>query len=70
LTESRAVLEVRISGNQAWKRGGSPNRRRLTDAQRLALIRAIHAELKGADGSPMKFLEDWISIQHAKQLAA
>ena len=52
LVESCAVLEVSISGYQAWKRGGSPNRKRLTDSQMLALIQAIHAELKGAYGSP------------------
>jgi len=52
LTESCAVLEVSISGYQAWKRGGSPNRTRLTDAQMLALIQAIHKELKSAYGSP------------------
>ena len=52
LAESCAVLDVSISGYQAWKRGGSPNRKRLTDAQMLALIQAIHAELKGAYGSP------------------
>ena len=34
------------------KSGGSPNRKRLTDAQRLALIQAIDQELKGAYGSP------------------
>ena len=38
LTESCAVLEVSISVYQAWKRGGSPNRKRLTDAQMLAVI--------------------------------
>ena len=52
LTESCAVLDVSISGYQAWKRGGTPDRRWLTDAQMLALIQAIHAELKGAYGSP------------------
>ena len=46
------MLEVSISGYQAWKRGGSPNRTRLTDAQMLALIQAIHKELKSAYGSP------------------
>nr|ALV86785.1 transposase [uncultured bacterium P11N2] len=46
------VLTVSISGYRAWKRGGKPNRTRLTDIQMLALIRAIHAELKGAYGSP------------------
>jgi transposase InsO family protein len=47
-----ATLSVSLSGYQAWKRGGTPNRKRLTDAQLLALIRAVHAELKGAYGSP------------------
>lgn len=47
-----ATLSVSLSGYQAWKRGGTANRKRLTDAQLLALIRAIHAELKGAYGSP------------------
>jgi putative transposase len=46
------TLEVSVSGYRAWKRGGSPQRKRLTDAQMLALIRAIHRELKGAYGSP------------------
>ena len=52
LTELCAVLDVSVSGYRAWKRGGKPNRKRLTDPQMLALIRAIHAELKGAYGSP------------------
>ena len=39
-----AMLNVSVSGYQAWKRGGTPNRKRLTDAQMLALIQAIHAE--------------------------
>ena len=47
-----ATLAVSISGYRAWKRGGSPDRKRLTDAQLLALIKAIHQELKGAYGSP------------------
>ena len=47
-----ATLEVSVSGYRAWKRGGSPRRKRLTDAQMLALIRAIHQELKNAYGSP------------------
>ena len=46
------TLTVSISGYRAWKRGGSPKRKRLTDAQLLALIQAIHRELKGAYGSP------------------
>jgi len=52
LTELCDVLNVSISGYRAWKHGGAPDRKRLTDRQMLALIRAIHAELKGAYGSP------------------
>ena len=52
LTEMCRVLDVSISGYRAWSRGGQPDRQRLTDAQMLALIESIHAELKGAYGSP------------------
>ena len=52
LVEMCDVLDVSVSGYRAWKRGGTPDRQRLTDSQMLALIRAIHAELKGAYGSP------------------
>ena len=52
LAQSCAVLGVSVSGYHAWKRGGTPDRKRLTDAQMLALIEAIHRELKGAYGSP------------------
>ena len=52
LTELCAVLGVSISGYRAWQRGGTPRRRRLSDAQLLALLQAIHVELKGAYGSP------------------
>ena len=45
------VISVSVSGYRAWKRGGTPDRKRLTDAQLLALIRAIHAEVKHAYGS-------------------
>lgn len=31
------ALEVSISGYRAWKRGGQADRKRLTDAQMLAL---------------------------------
>ena len=31
------VLDVSVSGDRAWKRGGTPDRKRLTDAQLLAL---------------------------------
>ena len=41
-----SVLEISVSGYQSWKRGGTPDRTRLTDAQMLALIRVIHEELK------------------------
>ena len=52
LDEMCAVLAVSESGYRAWKQGGTPDRTRLTDAQLLALIRAIHDALKGAYGSP------------------
>lgn len=51
------TLAVSISGYRAWRSGGSPNRQRLTDAQLLALMQAIHAELKGAYGSPRMLRE-------------
>ena len=57
LTEMCSVLEVSISGYRAWKRGGKHDRRRLTDEQTIAVIRAIHAELKGAYGSPRMIRE-------------
>ncbi|WP_425482745.1 IS3 family transposase [Caldichromatium japonicum] len=52
LTGMCEALAVSASGYRAWKRGGTAERKRLTDTQMLALIRAIHAELKGAYGSP------------------
>lgn len=52
LNEMCAILDVSISGYRAWKNGGTPDRKRLTDTQMLAVIKAIHAELKGAYGSP------------------
>ena len=52
LIEMGAVLDVSLSGYRAWARGGRPERKRLTDAQLLALLRAIHAQFKGAYGSP------------------
>jgi putative transposase len=52
LADLCVALKVSVSGYRAWKRGGTPERLRLTDAQLVALIRAIHAELKGAYGSP------------------
>ena len=46
LNEMCTVLDVSVSGYRAWRRGGTPDRKRLTDAQMLAVIEAIHAELK------------------------
>lgn len=46
------ALAASASDYRAWKRGGTPERKRLTEAQMLALIRALHAEIKGAYGSP------------------
>ena len=47
-----ALLAVSLNGFRAWLRGGSPDRKRLTDAQLVALMRAVHAEVKCAYGSP------------------
>ncbi len=52
-----AALAVSPSGYRAWRRGGTPHRTRLTDAHLLALLRALHAELKGAYGSPRMLKE-------------
>jgi transposase InsO family protein len=52
LNELCHVLDVSVGGYRAWQSGGTPDRRGLTDAQLLALIRSIHAELKAAYGSP------------------
>lgn len=52
LEELCGMLNVSVSGYRSWKRGGKPERKRLTDAQMLALIQAIHAEFKGSYGSP------------------
>ena len=43
------------SGYRAWKRGGRSNRKRLTDAQLLAVIQMIHQELKDPYGSRARF---------------
>ena len=52
LTELCAALSVSASGYRTWKRGGSPNRKRLTDAQMLVLIRSIDRQWRNAYGSP------------------
>ena len=51
------LLGVSVSGYRAWARGGSPTRTWLTDVQLVAVLRAIHAELKGAYGSPRMLRE-------------
>jgi putative transposase len=52
LSELCGVLKVSRSGYRAWQRGGTPDRQGLADVQLLAPIESIHAELKGAYGSP------------------
>ncbi|WP_175853759.1 IS3 family transposase [Burkholderia anthina] len=51
------VMSVSMNGYRAWKRGGTPGRTRLTDTQLPTLIRTVHAEVKGAYGSPRITLE-------------
>ena len=41
------VLDVSVSGYRAWKRGGTLDRKRLTDCQMLALFCPIYKEFKG-----------------------
>ncbi len=52
LAELCAALSVSASGYRSWKRGGSAARKRLTDAQMLALNRSIERQWKNAYGSP------------------
>src|SRR5512145_950773 len=52
-----ALRSVSLNGFRAWLRGGSPDRQRLTDAQLVALLRAIHAEVKCAYGSTRMLAE-------------
>jgi putative transposase len=49
-------LGVSSSGFATWRRG-TRRQKRLTDAQLLTLIRAVHAESKGAYGSPRVWRE-------------
>ena len=53
-----ATLGVSHRGYQASKSGGTQNRKRLTEVQMLALIRAIHPEFKGkaARAGPRRFV--------------
>ena len=57
LAEMCTFFEVSVSGYRTWQRGGIPGRKRLTEAQMLAIISATHAELKGAYGSPSMIRE-------------
>jgi putative transposase len=57
LNEMCSVLDVSISGFRAWKCGGTPERKRLAHAQLIALMKAIHEELKAAYGSPRMMRE-------------
>lgn len=50
------TLGVSPSGFDAWRRGGE-RQKRLSDTQLLTLIRAVHAETKGAYGSPRVYQE-------------
>ena len=52
LNELCEVLAVSVSGYRAWKGGGTADRQGLTDAQLRVLIQSIHADCKGAYGSP------------------
>lgn len=45
------TLGVSASGYRAWSRGGTPDSTRLSDPQAVALMRAIHAQVKAAYGS-------------------
>ena len=57
LCEMCDVLDVSISGYRAWHRGEQTDRKGLADGQTLALIGSIHAEFKGAYGSPRMMRE-------------
>ena len=45
------ALSVSQSGFRAWRGGGTPDRKRLTDAQALMLIRTVHQEVRQAYGA-------------------
>ena len=57
MIELCSALSVSPNGYRAWKRGGTPSRKRLTDTQLITLIRSIHDECKGAYGSPRMYEE-------------
>ncbi|MDX9875811.1 MAG: IS3 family transposase [Spongiibacteraceae bacterium] len=45
------ALSVSQSGFRAWRGGGTQDRKRLTDAQALVLIRTVHQEVRQAYGA-------------------
>jgi len=50
-------LDVNVCGDRAWKGGGTADRHGVTDAQLLALLQAIHGEMKGTYGRPQMVRE-------------
>jgi putative transposase len=48
IAEMCQALSVSVSGFRAWRRGGRRLCQRLSDAQMVAMIRAIDREFKGA----------------------
>ena len=67
-----AVLAVSLSGDRAWKRGGTADRQGLTDAQRLALIQSIGGlrqprmvrELRARGFPASKARVEWLMREH------
>ncbi len=55
LVEMCEVLNVSISGYRAWKRGGKPDRKRLSDSQMLALIVLFMLTSKSPTAAPAWF---------------
>ncbi|HOM13284.1 MAG TPA: IS3 family transposase, partial [Rubrivivax sp.] len=51
LPEMCEVLAVSLSGCRGWRRGGKPDRVRLTDPLAVALMKSVPAEVKAAYGS-------------------
>ena len=51
------TLEVSESGFKAWRSGGKPRAKRLSDQQLLSVIRGIHQQYRGAYGSPRLYRE-------------
>jgi putative transposase len=51
------TLGVSESGFKAWRAGGKPRVKCLSDQQLLTLLRAIHQQYRGAYGSPRMYRE-------------